>query len=221
MSWLARSARFAACVTLLASGACVPEDIIVAERQDAGVTLPPEPPPMTTMPDAAADASPGDDEPEVRFCSSGNDCALDEFCSKRDCDSPRGVCYRRPVSCDEAGSNPVCGCGGLTYFNDCLRMQAGVNLARASECRAPLRCKGTSRAECPRDSYCARLYPPNTIECSEDIPGVCWVLPAQCDTDSPSTDRYRRCDDPSGACVDRCKAIRDEEPYAVAQRCPE
>ncbi|MET0412355.1 MAG: hypothetical protein ABW217_13725 [Polyangiaceae bacterium] len=220
MSRLVRRALFAACVALLASGACVPEDIIVAAQQDAGAIVVPLPPPEST-PDAAVDAAPGDDEPPPRSCAQHEDCELDELCAKRECDSPRGVCQRRPLSCDDAGVSPVCGCNGITFFNDCLRQQSGVNLARQSECRFPRRCGGESQERCPADSYCARLYPPNTTVCSEDFPGVCWVLPAECDTDSPSTDRYRRCEDPSSACVDRCAAIRSEVPYVVALRCAE
>lgn len=216
MSRLVRHALFAALVALLSSGACVPEDIIVAAQQDAGTIV--VPPPEST-PDAAVDATPGDDEPPPRVCNQHEDCELDELCAKRECDSQRGTCQRRPLSCDDAGVNPVCGCNGITYFNDCLRQQSGVNLARQSECRFPRRCD--SEEKCPADSYCARLYPPNTTSCSEDFPGVCWVLPAECDTDSPSTDRYRRCDDPSAPCVDRCTAIESEEAYVVALRCAE
>lgn len=221
MSQLVRHSLFAACAALLAFGACVPEDIIVAEQQDAGtIVVPPPPPPPEVTPDAAVDAAPGDDEPVTRFCEKHDDCAFDELCAKRECNSSLGVCQRRPLSCDEAGANPVCGCNGITYFNDCLRQQGGVNLARASECRAPRRCGGSFES-CPTDSYCARLYPPNTSECSNDFPGVCWVLPAECEADSPSTDRYRRCGDPSAPCVDRCTAIQSEESYVVALRCAE
>jgi hypothetical protein len=220
MSHLVRSGLFAACAALFAFGACVPEDIIVAAQQDSGTIVVPPPPPPESTPDAAVDAAPGDDEPVPRFCGNSQDCELGEFCAKRTCNSPGGVCQRAPLSCDDAGVNPVCGCDKLTYFNDCLRQRNGVNLARTSECREPRLCGG-SREPCPSDSYCARLYPPNVSACEEDFPGVCWVLPTECDADSPSTDRYRRCDDPSGACVDRCRAIRTEVSYVVAQRCAE
>jgi hypothetical protein len=202
--WLAR--LLAATCALLALAACVPEDIIVAEQQPQ----PPPPPVVTT--DAGRDSGNDDDEPTGGVCVTPFDCAPDEFCAKRTCNpSSTGTCKRRPASCEATKPDAVCGCDRINYFNDCLREAAGVNRARDSECQNPLLCGGGF--QCPGESYCARL-----LSC--DGPGVCWVLPSECDEDERGPDRYRACGDPDGECQDLCTAAKNEMTAHIrVQRC--
>ncbi len=46
----------------------------------------------------------------------------------------QGVCVQKPEVCPEDVFDPVCGCDGVTYSNDCFRLMAGVQLDHAGEC---------------------------------------------------------------------------------------
>jgi hypothetical protein len=108
---------------------------------------------------------------------------------------------------------PVCGCDGITYWNDCVRRQSGALAATSGECRADAMPCDTG-ADCGvANASCARFVPKD-LPCDDAAPGVCWVAPAVCE---PSADplRWRQCG--SGApdpapCIDTCEAILSECP---------
>src|SRR5262245_61740318 len=56
-------------------------------------------------------------------CVTTSECPAGSFCDHRRCDQLGGTCQRFPVSCTD-DERPVCGCDGVTYFNDCLRRAA-------------------------------------------------------------------------------------------------
>ena len=67
-------------------------------------------------------------------CLADTDCHVGEFCDHESCDAASpGGCSSIPEVCP-AIYDPVCGCDGLTYSNDCERKQAMVGLAHAGVC---------------------------------------------------------------------------------------
>ncbi len=73
-------------------------------------------------------------------CLTNADCgglsplAFGEYCRKDagDCDGV-GACTARPEMCLDVW-DPVCGCDGNTYSNDCYAARAGVNVANDGSC---------------------------------------------------------------------------------------
>jgi len=65
-------------------------------------------------------------------------CAYSEFCEfpPGDCgwdDDSTGICTLRPMECSLI-YDPVCGCNGITYSNDCLRQSDGAALLHRGVC---------------------------------------------------------------------------------------
>lgn len=71
-------------------------------------------------------------------CRTSDTCGRGRFCefAGGDCGSPRstGLCAVVPSFCPQ-NVDPVCGCNGRTYSNDCARRRAGVALDHTGPCR--------------------------------------------------------------------------------------
>jgi len=64
-------------------------------------------------------------------CPSGYTCDYPEnTCGDQ---SVEGLCFKTPEACTEQ-YEPVCGCDGKTYANDCKRLMEGTPLAYNGEC---------------------------------------------------------------------------------------
>ncbi len=147
-------------------------------------------------------------------CRDNNECTDDSYCAKApgDCESA-GSCMPRPTACYEI-YNPVCGCNGVTYGNDCYANAAGTNIAFKGICRSSICDDGTP-------VLCSMIPP----KCGEleilSIQNRCWlcVNPKTCkpwgesgcedDADCPppmecdfcGTSSCPSCDDCVPACV--------------------
>lgn len=71
-------------------------------------------------------------------CAAGEYCALPdgESCNTADA---QGMCELKPEVCPNL-YEPVCGCDGQTYPNDCSARVSGVNVLKAGACEAPEPC---------------------------------------------------------------------------------
>jgi hypothetical protein len=154
-------------------------------------------------------------------CESDDDCQ-GWICDKPGCDAVSGFCKPWPLFCD-AMPRPVCGCDGVTYWNDCIRVQSHARLAAPDQCfDTACTCEVGSDCKVPGAS-CGHLLPPNAM-CGHAM-GSCWMLPAECDA-AADPKRWHECKPPDGAepqCVDTCTAISQEHSYAELHRgdpCP-
>jgi len=158
--------------------------------------------------------------PMPKPCKDESDCG-GWMCDKDGCDATTGVCVPFPAFCP-LDPQPVCGCDGVTYWNDCIRLQSAphTDLAQREQCHASAcTCEQASDCDVPYAS-CAHLMGPNET-CGGHSMGACWVLPPMC---GPSNDpkRWRECKPPDagppGPCVDTCQAVQSERPFALLHR---
>ena len=176
--------------------ACAPTEVVLAE-------IPPEP---------DGGGVPRVDAP----CIDDSDCSPVESCSRPPgCMRMPGRCELTPLFCPNVMA-PVCGCDGVTYWNDCVRRQARVPVGSIGECTASvLRCKGgpDPGSACPAGLFCRRISPPG-IPCPMLDEGVCWAVPESCEG-SERLPFVELCE--SGAkCIDLCTAIRSERPHRIS-----
>ncbi|MGQ9589601.1 MAG: Kazal-type serine protease inhibitor domain-containing protein [Planctomycetota bacterium] len=84
----------------------------------------------------------------------------------------QGACVPMPEVCPDV-YEPVCGCDGITYSNDCERLRAGVSKDHEGPCGKVC---GTS-GDCAKTEFCEL---PVGVCDSADTPGVCVETPTLC-----------------------------------------
>lgn len=166
---------------------------------------PPRPdggPPDTMAPDA----------PVPTACTATSGCTSTEYCDGAACGA--GVCRPRPPT--SPTFDPVCGCDGITYWNQEVARAAGRSVVSVGSCA------GTA-VTCSSFGSCAAPANKCVVErtsCSGfESTGRCWSIPGDrvCPAGSKTV---RTCGfTGGGTCLTRCEAILGGGSFAPDATC--
>jgi len=112
----------------------------------------------------------------------GIQCGAGEFCAptpeaKCGGNDAFGVCVTIPTACDDV-YDPVCGCDGKTYANECEAAAKSTTARTFGEC-TPRACDGLSGQSCLDGEFCDHG---TSSSCDTlDDSGVCRPIPEACD----------------------------------------
>ena len=147
----------------------------------------------------------------VNPCGAGKYCAVGKDCGQ-------GVCL--PLGEKETTNrSPVCGCDGVTYWNESVAAKNGMSIQKTGACAADGKtCGGLAGGTgCPNGSKC-NYRVANEAGCKQsDKTGTCWMIPSTCPAVVIGS-KAQACDSP--VCADECSLIDNGAPWFSSNICP-
>jgi len=115
-------------------------------------------------------------------CTSNSDCTSNQFCQFNEgtCHSP-GTCVTKTQTCS-ADYEPVCGCNGITYSNECLRQMAKISKLHDGVCNGII-CNNDTQCDDNNSHTYDKCLNPGTTNSSCSHTNIICLSNSECGTD--------------------------------------
>jgi hypothetical protein len=143
-------------------------------------------------------------------CVWGDDCGGGYYCLAPGCGM--GECVQKPIAAGQSPDPaPVCGCDGVTYWNEDVAASLGVSVATTGQCAMPIACG--PGMDCPGGMKCNRQVA-DQASCNAAGTGECWGTAVSCPLEGPLG---RACS--NGQCELQCSLIQSQNPWFADPTC--
>lgn len=143
-------------------------------------------------------------------CVWGDDCGAGHYCLAPGC--AMGTCTPKPSGAGlSPEAAPVCGCDGVTYWNQEVADSKGASVAAMGPCSMPVICG--PQMPCPGSMKCSREVA-DGASCSPEATGECWGTALSCPLDGP---KGRACT--TATCELTCSLIQSQNAWFEDPTC--